>query len=67
MVAAARGASASATLDSFQATNEELAALVASLADADWDKPAEAPPGHVAIRAVALHALGRPEYAGNRQ
>ena len=57
MVEAARGASASATLESFQATNAELAALVASLAGPDWDKPAEAPPGHVAIRAVALHAL----------
>ncbi len=57
MVAAARGASAPATLDRFQATTAELAAVVASLADADWDKPAEAPAGHVAIRAVALHAL----------
>jgi uncharacterized protein (TIGR03083 family) len=57
MVEAARGASASATLESFQATNADLAALVASLTDADWDMPAEAPAGHVAIRAVALHAL----------
>ena len=57
MVEAARGASACATLESFQATNAELAAVVASLTHADWDKPAEAPPGHVAIRAVALHAL----------
>jgi uncharacterized protein (TIGR03083 family) len=57
MVEAARGATALATLESFQATNARLAAVVASLTDADWDKPAEAPPGHVAIRAVALHAL----------
>ena len=57
MVEAARGASASATLDSFQATNAELGTLVGSLTDADWDQLAEAPPGHVAIRAVALHAL----------
>ncbi len=57
MVEAARGASASATLDSFQATNAELETLIRSLTDADWDKPAEAPPGHVAIRAVAVHAL----------
>jgi uncharacterized protein (TIGR03083 family) len=57
MVEAARGASASATLESFQATSAELAAVVASLTDADWDRPAEAPPGHVAIRAVVLHAL----------
>ena len=57
MVEAARGASISATLKSFQATNAELGTLVSSLTDAEWDKPAEAPPGHVAIRAVALHAL----------
>ena len=57
MVEAARGASASATLDSFQATNAELETLVTPLTDEDWDKPAEAPPGHVAIRAVAVHAL----------
>ena len=57
MVQAARGASASATLDSFQATNAQLGTLVGSLTDADWDKLAEAPPGHLAIRAVALHAL----------
>ena len=57
MVEAARGASASATLDSFQATNAELGTLVGSLTDADWAKRAEAPPGHLAIRAVALHAL----------
>jgi len=57
MVAAARGASASATLDSFQATNAELGTLIGSLTDADWDKLAEAPPGHLAMRAVALHAL----------
>ena len=57
MVQAARGASASATLDSFQATNAQLGTLVGSLTDADWDKRAEAPPGHLAIRAVALHAL----------
>jgi uncharacterized protein (TIGR03083 family) len=57
MVQAARGASASATLDSFQATNAQLGTLVGSLTDAGWDKRAEAPPGHLAIRAVALHAL----------
>jgi uncharacterized protein (TIGR03083 family) len=57
MVEAARGASASATLESFQTTYAELETLVTSLTDADWDKPAEAPPGHVAIRAVAVHAL----------
>jgi uncharacterized protein (TIGR03083 family) len=57
MVEAARGASASATLDSFQATSAELGTLVGSLTDTDWDKLAEAPPGHLAIRAVALHAL----------
>ena len=57
MVEAARGASASATLDGFQATNAELGTLVGALTDEDWDKLAEAPPGHLAIRAVALHAL----------
>jgi len=57
MVDAARGAAPSTTLERFRATNEELGTLVASVADADWSKPAEAPPGHMAIRAVALHAL----------
>ena len=57
MVEAARGASASATLDSFQATNAELGTLVGSLTAEDWDKLAEAPLGHLAVRAVALHAL----------
>jgi uncharacterized protein (TIGR03083 family) len=57
MVEAARGASASATLESFQATNAQLGTLVGSLTGADWDKLAEAPAGHLAIRAVAVHAL----------
>jgi uncharacterized protein (TIGR03083 family) len=34
-----------------------LAEVVADVTDDAWSIPAEAPPGHVALRAVALHAL----------
>lgn len=36
---------------------EQLAAVVEAMDDDAWSTLAEAPPGHVAIRAVALHAL----------
>ena len=44
-------------LDLYVTSTESLAAAFDGL-DADgWARPAEAPPGHVAISAVALHAL----------
>jgi uncharacterized protein (TIGR03083 family) len=57
MVDAARGAPSSATLDRFVTTNEVLTDIVGSLTSADWSRHAEAPPGHLAIRAVVAHAL----------
>jgi uncharacterized protein (TIGR03083 family) len=57
MVERARGAASSETLDGFRSTNDELAAMVAPLGDAEWSALAEAPPGHVAIRVVVAHAL----------
>ena len=39
------------------ASNDALAATVEGLADESWSVAAEAPPGHVAIRVLALHAL----------
>jgi uncharacterized protein (TIGR03083 family) len=41
----------------FVESTEALAATVGALDDATWSVPAEAPPGHVPLRAVALHAL----------
>jgi len=45
------------TLDQYRASVEQLASVVADLDEAKWTLPAEAPPGHIAIRGVALHAL----------
>lgn len=57
MVDAARGAPPTDTLDRFVATNDALTDLLGTLSGADWSRPAEAPPGHLAIRAVVAHAL----------
>ena len=57
MVERARGTPPSETLDGFRSTNDELAAMLNPLGDADWSALAEAPPGHVAIRVVVAHAL----------
>ena len=38
-------------------TVETLAQLLGDLDEAAWSKPAEAPPGHIALHALALHAL----------
>ena len=54
---AARGTPWSTTLEQFVASNDELAATIEKLDDAGWSTPAEAPPGHIAVRAVAHHAL----------
>ncbi len=57
MVDAARGRPPSATLDAFTSTNDRLTELWSSLDEAEWSTVAEAPPGHLALRAVAVHAL----------
>jgi uncharacterized protein (TIGR03083 family) len=57
MVESARGAAPAATLEKLAASNAELASLLGSMSDSDWAKAAEAPPGHIAVRAVCAHAL----------
>jgi uncharacterized protein (TIGR03083 family) len=57
MVESARGAAPATTLEKLSASNAELAALLGSLSQSDWAKAAEAPPGHIAVRAVCAHAL----------
>jgi hypothetical protein len=57
MVAEVRGATPSESLDRFAASNARLGELLTSMSDADLRKPAEAPPGHLAIDAVCAHAL----------
>jgi uncharacterized protein (TIGR03083 family) len=57
MVEQARGAPPSATLEKLTASNALLAACLRSLSESDWARPAEAPPGHIAIRALCAHAL----------
>jgi uncharacterized protein (TIGR03083 family) len=57
MVDAVRAQAPGETFERFCATNDALAAVVGDIDDAGWSTLAEAPPGHVAIRAVVLHAL----------
>jgi uncharacterized protein (TIGR03083 family) len=57
MVDAARGTPYGETLDEFIESNGELAAIISAFSAADWSKVGEAPPGHIALRAVAAHAL----------
>ena len=44
-------------LDEFVAGNRDLDRTLSSLGDEDWARLAEAPHGHVPIRALVLHAL----------
>jgi len=57
LVDAVRSQPAAHVLDRFIETNESLAGAVAELDDDGWSRLGEAPPGHVPLRAVALHAL----------
>ena len=57
LVAAAGTPSTSETLASFVASLEALDTTLDSVGDRIWDTLAEAPPGHVAIGCVAMHAL----------
>ena len=57
LVDAARSQSHTEVLDRFIETNEAIADAVAELDDDGWSALGEAPPGHVPLRAVVLHAL----------
>lgn len=57
MVERARGEPPAATLEKLVQTNEGLASLLASFSDGDWEKVAEAPPGHLTMDAVCAHGL----------
>jgi uncharacterized protein (TIGR03083 family) len=57
LVDGVRSWSPAETLDRFVETNGTLASAVADLDDNGWELLAEAPPGHIALRAVVLHAL----------
>lgn len=57
LVDAAASQSAAEVLAAFVETNEALAEVAVGLDDAAWASLGEAPPGHVPLRAVVLHAL----------
>jgi uncharacterized protein (TIGR03083 family) len=57
LVEASRSQPAAEVLAAFVDTNDALAATVAGIDGDGWSMPGEAPPGHVPLRAVALHAL----------
>jgi uncharacterized protein (TIGR03083 family) len=58
MVAAERGKPPGAVLDGFVESNAALADAFAGVTAEDWSEVlAEAPPGHVSLRCIALHAL----------
>jgi uncharacterized protein (TIGR03083 family) len=57
MVDAARGTPPQETLDGFVDSNAQLADTMSNFGADDWSKVGEAPPGHIALRAVAAHAL----------
>ena len=57
IVASAQAVGPHATLEEFVATNAALRELADDVRERQWDTLAEAPPGHVALGAVVLHAL----------
>ncbi len=57
MVADVRDLPPATTLERFVASNEAIAAAVDGMAEDEWSKPGEAPPGHIPLRGVAMHAL----------
>jgi uncharacterized protein (TIGR03083 family) len=52
-----QGTPVAETLEQLTSSTAALIAVIEDLADADWDRTAEAPPGHLPIRLVADHAL----------
>lgn len=57
LVAASKGVEPREVLDRFLSSNDALETVLSSVDDDSWTMPAEAPPGHLAISAVAHHAL----------
>lgn len=57
LVDAGRGTRWPEVFDAYCGSVEALATVVERVAGDAWDRLAEAPPGHVTLRAVALHAL----------
>ena len=57
MVGALADRSPAELLAQFDESNEALARVVGGLDAASWSAPAEAPPGHLSVAAVVLHAL----------
>lgn len=57
MVEGTRAQEAAAVLDELVGSTEEMAAALGGVEGEAWAITAEAPPGHVALRAVVLHAL----------
>jgi len=57
LVAGSQEIPSSEVLDRFAASTAALTDLLASLGEEDWSSIAEAPPGHLAVSAVAHHAL----------
>ncbi len=57
LIAGTSAISTSEVLDKFVVSTESFADLLVSLGDDDWSTLAEAPPGHLAVSAVAHHAL----------
>lgn len=57
MVDQTRDLEADEVLERFVSSNEALLGVLSGLDDAGWEEVAEAPPGHIATRAVASHAL----------
>lgn len=57
LVAGSQQLTSREVLDKFTASTEALVATLDSLTEDDWSKLAEAPPGHIAVSALAHHAL----------
>lgn len=57
MVDGTRAQSPADVLADFRAGSDALAGLLADLDDEQWELPAEAPPGHIALQGLARHAL----------
>jgi len=57
LVRAASPLSSSELLANFVATTDAIEQVLADMDNGDWEAMAEAPPGHLALSAVAFHAL----------
>jgi uncharacterized protein (TIGR03083 family) len=57
LVERTRGWGPEEVLRQYMESVESLAVVIDGLSDEQWTLPAEAPPGHLELRAVALHAL----------